>query len=146
MSLSLILGGAGLLMGAASTRSANEATDAANEMSMYQNLIAAEQKAFENTAQQYNLTKEFGNMVADQQALASSMGKQATGGSIDAIRREDYSNLQRDIDLLDKSTEFARRSAELGIAAGDASTSAQKSSRNTGFLSRGLLTAGMMFA
>jgi hypothetical protein len=63
-----------------------------------------------------------------------------------AIRREGYSNLQRDISLLDKSTEFARRSAELGIMAGDASTSAQKRARTTGFLSRGLLTGMTMFA
>jgi hypothetical protein len=146
MSLSLILGGTALLLGASSTRSANKAADAANEMNQYQSLLSAEKQAFQNTAQQYNITKEFGNMVASQQALASSMGKQATGGSIDAIRREDYSNLQRDINLLDKSTEFARRSAQIGISAGDVATSAQKRARNTGFLSRGLLTAGMMFA
>jgi len=144
MSLTAIIAGGAAALGVGSTYRANKADEAAAELASLQSIINAQKVAFDSAATQYNMTRQFGQMISQQQALASAMGKQSTSGSVKAMRADSARTLARDIKLLDERTNLAKKSAQVGIAYGDVATKTKQSARNLGLLSRGLGLASVM--
>ncbi len=139
------MAGTAFLKGAGNNRRADEADRTADILAGYQDEINYQRALSDASVQAYNMTNEFGQLISQQQAVASGMGKSSTGGSAQAMNREGQRTLNRDIQRLYEGAEFVRMTGDVNAAARSASSAAKSSSRSNNLMKSGLLLGSKMF-
>jgi len=146
MSISAVLAGASFVGGMLGNKKANEADREADMLAKYQGEINAQQALSDASVNAYNMTRDFGMESSGNQALASAMGKSATGGSAQAIKTEGQKTLNRDVERGFEDAEMIARGERLGVTARRSATDSRGNARNSATFSKGLLMASKFFA
>ncbi len=146
MSVSAILAGGAFLGGKRADRKASEADREADIMAQYQGEINAQQALSDASVNAYNMTRDFGQSMSSNSALAGAMGKSATGGSAQAIQAEGQRTLNRDIKDQYEQADLVADSERLGVTARRSATNSRSSARSSSTNTKGLLMASKFFA
>ena len=137
--MSLLLGA--IMLGSAmfSAGSADKAEGDADDLAKFQGLLDVESMKQDSYLNEYNERRDLASIESSQVAMASAMGKRASGGSFDRMQEVARDDLDANVT---RSRAEIRKAEKYGRVSDSARRSASDS-RSTG-RSVGVITSGLM--